>query len=255
MWKKFILQDKHTEMLLPFSQKEKRLLAGKSVFVVLALDYFFYQSFWALLPLSVIGVMYWRMEKKGMMQKKREQVREQFKELMLLVSTGQRAGFSAENAFISSYQDMKALYGEESAICRVIKMLRSGKENNIPFSRIWKEIGDRLAVSEIKEFAQVYEISHESSGNMSSIMDKTADIIVRRIDTEKEIAVLLSARKLEQRIMNLMPFAIMLYISISSPGYFQGLYHSLGGAMIMSFCLLLYLSAYVLSVKMISIEI
>lgn len=255
MWRKFVQQDKNIEILLPFSKREKRFLAGKSILVVLLLNYFFYQSFWAMVPLSVIGVMYWRTEKKGMIQKKKEMAREQFKELMLLVSTGQRAGFSAENAFISSYQDMKALYGEESAICRVIKILKSGRENNIAFSNLWKDIGNQLAIAEIKEFAQIYEISHESSGNMSSIMDKTADIIVRRIETEKEIAVLLSARKLEQKIMNLMPFAIMLYISISSPGYFQGLYHSLGGVMIMSFCLLLYVSAYILSVKIISIEV
>ena len=255
MGRKFIPQDKQREMLLSLSEKEKRFLAGKSILVVLLLNYFFYQSLWAMAPLSVIGVMYFQTEKRGMVQKKKELAREQFKELMLLVSTGQRAGFSAENAFISSYQDMKVLYGEESAICRVIEILKSGKENNIAFSKLWKQIGGQLGITEIKEFAQVYEISHESSGNMAAVMDKTADIIVRRIETEKEIAVLLSARKLEQKIMNVMPFAIMLYISITSPGYFQGLYHSLGGALIMSFCLLLYVSAYVLSVKIISIEI
>ena len=55
--------------------------------------------------------------------------------------------------------------------------------------------------------------------------------------------------------MNIMPFAIMLYISMTSPGYFQGLYHSLQGVLVMSVCLLVYVGAYILSIRMISIEI
>ena len=241
--------------LLSFSSVEQRMLLMKSLLVVLILDYFFYQSAWALIPLSGIGFLYYQTEKKALLRKKKELAREQFKELMLLVSTGQKAGFSAENAFIASYQDMKALYGKDSSICRMICELKTGRENNISFSRLWKQIGKRIEITEIREFAQVYEIARESSGNMASVMEKTADIIIRRIETEKEITVLLSARRLEQKIMNVMPFFIMLYISFTTPDYFKGLYHSVQGILVMSFCLLVYLGAYRLSIQIISIEI
>lgn len=241
--------------LISYSATEQRLLLIKSFLVVIALDYFFYRSLLALIPLSAAGFLYYRMEKKALHRMKKEQAREQFKELMLLVSTSQKAGFSAENAFISSYQDMKALYGRDSSICHVIQVLKTGRENNIPFSRLWKQIGDQLAIPEIREFAQVYEISQESSGNMASVMERTADIIVHSIETEKEIVLLLSARRLEQKIMNVMPFFIMMYISLTSPGYFEGLYHSVQGVLIMSLCLFIYLGAYQLSVRIISIEI
>lgn len=223
--------------------------------MVLILDYFFYQSVWALLPLSGIGFAYYKMEKKALYRKKKETVREQFKELMLLAATGQKAGYSAENAFLSSYQDMQALFGRDSSICRMICILKSGRENKISFPDLWKQMGSQLGITEIIEFAQVYEISQKSSGNMAAVMEKTANIIIHKIETEKEIAVLLSARILEQKIMNGMPFGIMLYISVTSPGYFKGLYHSPAGIFIMSFCLFIYLSAYVLSVRMMSIEI
>ncbi len=240
---------------LPVSARERGVLAVKSVLAVFALNYFFYQSLWAMAPLTVVGYLYYRMEEKNLCRKKKEQAREQFKELMLLVSAGQKAGFSAENAFLASYGDMRALYGEGSSICRMIRMLRSGRENNVGFPELWRRIGDQTQISEIREFAQVYEISHRSSGNMASVMEKTADIIVHKIDTEKEIAVLLSARRLEQKIMNAMPFLIMLYISLTSPGYFKGLYHSAQGTVVMSICLLIYLGAYALSVRMIAIEV
>lgn len=238
--------------LLPLCPAEKRMLAIKSFLAVFLLNYFFYRSIWAFIPLSAVGILYYRMEEGTLRRKKKESAREQFKELMLLVSTGQRAGFSAENAFLSSYRDMQALYGKDSSICRMLQILRSGRENNIAFSKLWKQIGERIDIAEIKEFAQVYEISQESSGNTASVMEKTADIIVHKIETEKEIAVLLSEKRLEQKIMNLMPFFIMLYISVTSPDYFSGLYRCLGGVLLMSAALGIYLLAYMLSVRIVS---
>ena len=136
---------------------------------------------------------------------------------------------------------MQALYGKDSSICRMLQILRSGRENNIAFSKLWKQIGERIDIAEIKEFAQVYEISQESSGNTASVMEKTADIIVRKIE-----------KRLEQKIMNLMPFFIMLYISVTSPDYFSGLYRCLGGVLLMSAALGIYLLAYMLSVRIVS---
>lgn len=238
-----------------YTAKEKRILLGKSMGIVLILDYFFYQSLWAVIPLSAAGIIYYQMEKKLLRDEKREQLREQFKELLLLVSNGQKAGYSVENAFLSSYDDMKSLYGKESSICRIVRALSLGKENNIPFTSLWRQIGDQLDITEISEFADIYEISYKSSGNMTAIMEKTAAIIIHKIETDKEIRVLLSAKRLEQKIMNVMPFFIMIYINVTSPGYFKGLYHSVSGISIMSVCLFVYLAAYALSVRIITIEI
>ena len=90
---------------------------------------------------------------------------------------------------------------------------------------------------------------------MSAVMEKTAEIIIQKMETKKEIRVLLSAKVLEQKIMNAMPFLIMFYINITSPGYFAGMYHTLWGAVIMSVFLCGYLAAYVLSYKIVSIEL
>lgn len=200
-------------------------------------------------PLGLVGVMYYRAEIKELILKKKDMAKEQFKELLMLVSTGQKAGYSAENAFLSSYPDMKLLYGEDSSICKMLRILKTGRENNVDFSTLWRQMGDWTDIPEIQEFAAVYEISGKYSGNMAGVMEKTAGIIVKKMETEKEIEVLLSARKLEQKIMNAMPFLIMLYVNLTSPGYFDKLYHSLAGTAVMTLCLGVYLGAYILSRK------
>lgn len=249
------ISSKEESCLITLIFKEKFLLLMKAFLVVCIINYFFYRELWVLFPLGLIGAGYYRIEKELLLSQKRGEAREQFKELMLLVSTGQKAGYSAENAFLSSYHDMKNLYGSESPVCKMLKILQTGRENNIDFSVLWHQIGKQTQITEIQEFASVYEISGKSSGNMAAVMEKTAGIIIRRLEAEKEIEVLLCARKLEQKIMNVMPFLIIFYINITSPGYFDGLYHCLGGRFIMTVCLAIYTGAYVLSQKMVPTKI
>lgn len=241
--------------LLPVSKKERHSIYIKSICVVLVLDYFFYRSVVALVPLSYIGYKYFLMEEKNLKSKKREEAKEQFKEMLILVSNGQRAGYSAENAFLKSYPELKELYGEDSAICKMLRMIRTAKENKKSLSEVWYAIGERTKIHEITEFSKVYDISRQKSGNVAGVMEKTAEIIVEKIVTEKEISVLISAKRLEQRIMNVMPFFIMIYIAVTSPGYFTDLYHAPEGVLIMSICMMVYLGAYSASMKIVDIKI
>ena len=177
---------RYKKQLTWVNTKEKIFLIGKSIFVILLFDYFFYRALWAFFPLSFLGYLYYQMERKSLTKKKKAMAKEQFKELMFLVSTGQRAGYSAENAFLSGYQEMKNMYGENSSICQMLSVLKNGGENHIPLTRIWKKIGESAGIQEIQEFAEVYEISYTSSGNMSAVMERTAGIIVQKLETEKE---------------------------------------------------------------------
>lgn len=239
---------------IKISVKEELVLIGKSSLVVLMIDYCFYQSYVALIPLFFPGFCFYRMEKKDLLRRKKEEIRQQFKEMLLLAVTGQKAGYSVENAFLNSYEDMENLYGKDSGICRMLKEIRAGLSNNRKASDLWKKIGEFCDIEEIKEFASVFDIARESSGNLDAVMEKTSRTIENRAETRKEIETLLSARKLEQKIMNIMPFLLILYISITSPGYFDKFYHTFLGVSIMTVSLIIYLCAYIMGVKIAAIE-
>ena len=83
----------------------------------------------------------------------------------------------------------------------------------------------------------------------------TADVIGQKIELLAEIDVMLTGKKMEQRIMLLIPLFIMGYISLTSPGYFMPLYQNPMGILVMSACLLLYATAYLLSEKIMEIHI
>ena len=237
------------------TKREKAVLYLKSMLVMGLINYCFYQNIWMFLPLLGIGAGYYRLEKKDLMHRKKETVRQQFKEMLLVAATGQKAGYSAENAFLSGYGDMAALYGSDSVICKMLAELKTGLENNLSLSGLWKKIGENCGIEEVVEFSQVFAIAKESGGNMTDIMERTALTLEGRMETRKEIEVLISAKRLEQKIMNAMPFMLMLYINVTSPGYFKSLYHSFTGMAVMTVCLMVYLAAYLAGVRLSGIEV
>lgn len=200
-----------------------------------------------MIPTGILGVLFYREEKKELLCKKKEALRQQFKELLYLVSAGQKAGYSVENAFMGSYGDLENLYGEKSEICLLLKKINVGLENHIPMAKLWKSVGQEYDVEEIAEFARIFEIAKESGGNMTKVLENTAEVIGNKAETKKEIEALLSSRRLEQKIMNVMPFVLMLYVEITSKGYFDSMYHSPVGICMMSVALTIYVIAYLWS--------
>ena len=216
----------------------------KSVMVTVLIDYCFYRSIWGIIPAGIIGIIFYREEKREVCRRENEKFRQQFKELLYLAAAGQKAGYSVENAFMGSYEDLKNLYGEKSEVCLLLKKMSVGLENHIPMAELWKKAGKEYEVVEITEFAKVFEIAKESGGNMTEILENTAEVIGNKAETKQEIDTLLSARRLEQRIMNAMPIVLMLYVELTSPGYFSKMYHSGAGIGIMTAALAIYLLAY-----------
>lgn len=197
-----------------------------------------------MIPTGIFGVLLYREEKKELLRKEKQELRQQFKELLYLASAGQKAGYSVENAFMGSYGDLRSLYGEKSKICLLLKKMSVGLENHIPMTELWKRAGKEYDVTEIADFAKVFEIAKESGGNMTEILENTAEVIGNKAETKKEIDTMLSARRLEQKIMNVMPITLILYVDLTSPGYFDRMYHSPVGICIMSAALAVYIIAY-----------
>ena len=62
-------------------------------------------------------------------------------------------------------------------------------------------------------------------------------------------------KKLEQKVMNVMPLFLLFYLDITSPGYLNVLYHNVLGVIFMTICLLGYIASVLLSERMGRIEV
>ena len=238
-----------------FHTKERLLYLSEGAFLVGAIGYFFYRSWLACIGLMPVLIFFLKEKKKELAKRQRQELSVQFKDLILTVASNQKAGYSIENAFRESYRDMAMLYGERSIICAELKVIAAGLNNNVVLEKLLYNLGVRSGLPDVMQFADVFLIAKRSGGNMTDILAKTAAVIEQKTETDKEIQLMISAKKMEQKIMNIVPFLIIFYVGSTSKGFFDVLYHNLIGVIVMSVCLGFYLTAYLLSKKIVDIEV
>lgn len=217
------------------------LLSGLVTFI---LSWFFYKSIWAVIPLSLVGYLYWNTLVLKKKSRQKAELQKQFRDCILSVSNSLQAGYSVENAFLESEPDMLMIYGQDSYIVYELQLIRRGLRINISLEDLLSDFGERSGCGEIQEFSEVFVIAKRNGGNLPEIIHNTADMIGRKIELNQEISVVLAGKRMELTIMKGMPFLILLYVGTVTPGYFECLYHNLKGGLIMTGCLVAYILAY-----------
>ncbi len=238
-----------------FSLRQGMLACGEGAAVVVMIGYFFYQSWIACIFLFPVFVFFIREKKRELAKKRRQELSLQFKDLVLALSANVKAGYSMENALRESSRDMELLYSADSPVCMEVRHMLRGLENNVVLEKLLYDLGVRSHVPDIMQFADVFLIAKRSGGNLTEILEKTAAIIEQKMETDKEIQLMISSKKLEQKIMNLVPFLIIFYIGTTSKGFFDVLYHNVVGVAVMTGCLLFYGAAYLFSKRIVEIEV
>lgn len=238
-----------------FTLPQRFLYLMEGCLLVGMTGYFFYQSWIACVCLLPLLIPFCKGKKRELARKRRQELNVQFKDLVLSLSANQRAGYSIENAFREAYRDMEMLYGTQSSICQEVRHIILGLDNNVVLEKLLYSLGIRSNQQDIMQFADVFAIAKRSGGNMTDILEKTAAVMEQKIETDQEIQLMISAKKMEQKIMNMVPFLIIFYIGSTSRGFFDVLYHNLIGVVIMTVCLGLYGIAYLLSKRIVEIEV
>lgn len=238
-----------------FTKGEKISVSLQAAGVTVFFGLFFYKSFKAIPFMLPVGIFYLAMLEKKREKRKKEQLRNEFKDAILSIAANLRAGYAVENAFRETLQEMKMLHGKESPICQEFYKIVQGLANGISIEALIVQFAGRTKTEEIQEFADVFYIARRSSGNLTEIIYKTAEMIGEKIEVEKEVQVLISAKRFEQNIMSVIPFAIICYVSAASGGYFDPLYETAAGRAVMTGCLVIYVTAYMLGRKITEIKV
>ncbi|HJA94603.1 MAG TPA: hypothetical protein H9717_16075 [Candidatus Eisenbergiella merdipullorum] len=238
-----------------FKGREFLLYTAEGFGITALIAWFFYRSFWAVIPLSPLIVFFLRGMQKKLAKSRREKLALQFRDMILSAAAGLQAGYSVENAFLAAGEDVARLYGADSIMAGETAVLRRGLGNSIPLEQMLMDLGRRSGVPDVEDFAEVFSIAKRSGGAMNEMIKRSAAITGDKIEISREIRTLLASRRYEQKIMNLIPFLIVAYLQLTSGGFFDVLYGNPAGILIMTACLAVYLAAFLLSGKIVDIEV
>lgn len=243
------------ERYLKLGKRDYVFLIIKTVLVAFALDMVFYRSLPGIVPSAAAGFLFFKMEKKGELEKKRNEFRLQFKEFLLLLNTGQRAGYSIENAMENSYRDLVNCFGKKAPVVLLTQNVLIAQKNTRAVNDVFIQAGISSEIEDITEFGELYELAYGRSGNLYRVMEKIAETIVDKMDTLNDVYNRLNEKIYELKVMSLMPFLIVGYISLTNPGFFDGMYKSTLGFLVMTVCLCMYTLAFVWGRRIVEITV
>jgi len=79
--------------------------------------------------------------------------------------------------------------------------------------------------------------------------------IEENLAVKQEIETITTEKRLELKVMCVMPMGIIAYISLTSKGFIAPLYNNLTGVILMTVCLLIYGALIILGRKIINIRV
>ena len=223
--------------------------------LIMLISYTFYDSFYAAIVLLPTGCLFMKKAGDELKNKKRAELRRQFQDMIDSISAALTAGYSVENAFYEARKDMVRLYGRDSLIVSELEYFFSMLENGQPVENILSDFAKRADVEDITDFSEIFVLAKRNGGDFKGIINKTVRIMKEKDETEKEIRVILSGRRYEQRIMCIIPFGIIMYLRVSSGSFLKVLYHNTAGVIVMTVCLAIYVGSYLFSRKIIDIRV
>lgn len=229
--------------------------AGQGVAALALLIFVFYRSFLLFFFLLPAGLCYPFYRKTRLKQKRLDRLRIQFKDAIQILSSGLNAGYSAENAFSSSLEELDRIYGKSSMISTEIRLILRKTRMNHTLEEALEDFAARSGLEDIENFTEVFSAARKSGGELMKIISRTVDIIGEKIRIQEEILTLTAAKRMEQKIMTAIPIFLVFYIEWTSPGFFQVLYETVSGRIIMTVSLVVYLLAGWIGGKLLEIEV
>lgn len=176
----------------------------------------------------------------------------QFRDMLESLASSVSAGSNIINAFSSAYVDMKNQHGEESYIVRELQTINRGVMANKNLEELLMSFGERSGLPDIMGFASVFETCYRLGGNINEAINMTCRVICEKIEVRQEIMTLVSAKKVEQYTMFVMPIIFVLLLKGLGAGVAD--MDSTIGRVASTIALALFAAAYYISGRILRIE-
>lgn len=180
----------------------------------------------------------------------------QFKDLLYSLSASIASGRYMAEAILEAYDNLSVMYQEDELIMiELAHMSRSITENNESDSVLLSDFAERSRNEDITNFVQVYLTCRSMGGDLERVISRTSDILTEKMNIKREIKAITAQKKLEGRLIAMMPLAMLLILNLLSPSYIAPLYSGISGRLIMTGCLGISVWGVIMMEKISTVEI
>ncbi len=228
-------------------------MQGIGLTIIIA--FLFYRSALGLV-VGIFVIPYWlKLSKDEITAKRRGKLLIEFKEYMMLIVQGLQTGYSLERAVKQSEKELNRLYPEDSVLAEHVHILNQRLSMNVQLEKAFMSFANSIDLEEAISLAEIISFAKRSGGDYGKNIRETALKIEENLAVKQEIETITTEKRLELKVMCVMPMGILAYITITSKSFIAPLYGNILGIVIMSICLIAYGFLVMLGKKIIDIKV
>lgn len=236
--------------------QEKVLYTVLAAVVLFAVGYVFYRSIPICCVFALLSFKYPSMRAEEITASRKRVLTLQFKDMLYSLSSAVGAGSSVENALSVALEDMRKQYvSSKTSIIRELELMVARVRLGQNVEDIFADFARRSQIEDVQTFANIFEISKRTGGNMIRIIRQTTDVISEKIETKNEIETALAGRKMEQKVLTAVPVLLILFLTYGSGGFMEPIFTTLAGRIVATIALGLILAGNFWSSKITDIEV
>lgn len=223
--------------------------------ITLWISYFLIRSYFGLVFFIPILIFHLKLFHKKELEEKNNEFDVRFKEMLSALSSALRAGHSLENAFKDAENNLSLLYGKSDTFVRELSMMNRKVDMHIPIEEVFNEFSRRHPFEEVVMMSDILGFAKRLGGNYIENIQRTLEKINESLSLKEEIKAMTSEKRLELKMMLIMPPGIVTYIALTSPEFLSAIYGTILGFGVVMVCVSLFILAMVLGERIIRIEV
>ncbi len=217
--------------------------------------------FYHLVPLSVIvgfiaAVAIEKMYADKTIDKRKRELRLQFKEFLESMSVAVGAGNVEVHAIKSALKDLRIAYNENADIVKEVEnILMQYEKGGKLLKDLFQDLADRSGIDDIQSFATIYAVIEGKSDRFGDILLQTQEIIGDKIAIEQEIETVITSAKSETNMMVVMPIVIVLAMSGMGDDLMRTLFEEPIGHIVATVSLVIFAASYIYALKVSDVKV
>jgi tight adherence protein B len=160
-------------------------------------------------------------------RKRQQAFVDQLADTLSILASSLRAGYS----FLQALDTVSKEIAEPSAgeFQRVVAEIRLGR----PIDDAMTAMAERVGSEDLKWAVIAINVQRQVGGNLAEVLDIVSATVRERAYIHRQVQVLSAEGRLSVWILSVLPFGIMLYISIVNPDYIEPLFTTLFGKVLL----------------------
>ncbi len=238
------------------SKKEKIINMAFAAAVLFFVGYVFYQNPFISALLMLFCVKFPAIRTKQIIEKRKNMLTLQFKDMLYSLSSALSVGKSVETGIRDSLNDLRVIYPDpDTDIIKELEYILRGIGMNNTIEEMFGQFAERAHIEDIDNFVDIFVTCKRTGGDLIEVMRTTSNTIGEKIEIKQEINTMISGKKYEFNFMMIMPVILVEFLALTSGDYMRPVFTQIPGIMAMTVAIAIFVLAYVVGSKIMKIEI